>query len=163
MRKKRVALIAQHRPLHDARHVRAPRYFFRANMNLQAIAVGVFNRRPVNHAIEPGPQRIRHAHRAGLACGVHRKPGQGGAFQFLAGQPDSASFGMRARIVFAQDRIGRAHQALARACVDNERAERHGARRLHGSRGKFVNLPHAPFVDRASALPCGSGQCHAAI
>src|ERR1700680_1126119 len=75
VREQRVAQFAQYRTVHDASHVRTPRDFPRGNMNLQDEAVGILDRRSKNHAVEPGPQSIGHAHGARPATGVYRKTG----------------------------------------------------------------------------------------
>jgi hypothetical protein len=46
------------------------------NPNLIAMAICVFDRGAVDHAIEASPQRRAHAHGAGLAGGVERVSGQ---------------------------------------------------------------------------------------
>ena len=71
------AQFAQHRAFHHAAHVRTPRHFLRRNLNLPAMAIGVRDGRAVNHAIQPRPQSVAHAHRTRLAGRVHRVTRQG--------------------------------------------------------------------------------------
>ena len=132
-------------------------------MNLEAVPVGVGNGGAIYDAIEPGPERISHAHRARLAGGVHRVPGQRRALQFLAGQPNGARLGVGAWIVLAKDCIRCAHQPLTAARVDNQRAEWDWVGRFESACGELENLAHALFVGRHQTCGNFSCGCHAAI
>jgi len=120
-------------------------------MDLQAEPIGIVDRRTKNYAIEPGPQRIGHAHRARLAGGIHRIAGKRWVFQFLASKADGAGFGVGARIAFPKDGVGGAHEAFTRARVYDERAERHWTGRNQGARRKLINFAHALFVHGRTA------------
>lgn len=116
-------------------------------MNLAAIPVGVGDGRAEHNTVEPGPQRIGHAHRARLASGVHRVSRESQSLQLFASQPNSAQFGVRRGVGLCESIVGGAHQPGACLRVDNQRAERDRARRFHRSRGKGNDFAHALFIN----------------
>jgi len=67
MSEESIALVAQERTLNNASHIAAGSHFFGGDLNLIAVAIGIFNRRTKDDSIEPRPQCGAHAHRAGLA------------------------------------------------------------------------------------------------
>jgi len=163
VRKKRGTQISQDWSVHAARHVRAPRHFLRGNMNLEAMPIGVGNGRAEYDAVESGPQRVGHAHRARLASGVHRVSGQGRTLQLLAGQANGARFGVGTWIALAHDRIGPTHQPLAAARVYNQCAERYRVGCFEGACGEPKNFAHACFIHRRQTFGHLYSGSHAAI
>ena len=154
VREKSVAQIAQDGTVHTTKHVRASRHFFCRNMNLEAMPIGIVNGCAKYDAVESGPKRVGHAHRAWLAGGVHRVPRQGRALQFLAGKASGARFGVGTRIAFTQNCIRPAHQPFAGAGVYNQGAEWNRVSCLERTRGELKDLAHALFVH------CQKTWCH---
>src|SRR5258708_28418306 len=124
MREKSVAQIAQDWTVHATGHVRASRYFLCRNVNLEAVPVRVGDGRAKYNAVKSGPKRVGHAHRARLAGGIHRVPGQGWTSQLLAGEANGARLGVGTRIDLAKHCIGPPHQSLTRARITDQSAER---------------------------------------
>jgi len=148
MREQRIAEIAEDWTFDDAGHVRALGHFGCGDVDLEAVAVGVFDGGAVNDAIEFGPKGVGHAHRAWLAGGVHGVAGQRWFLEFFASEADGSYFGVGTGIVFAHDGVDRAHQQLAGFGVDDERAEWGWTRGGERARGEGVDLAHAVFVER---------------
>ena len=164
MREKRVAQLAQHRAVDDAGHVRAARHFLRGDVNLHARSGWrrrSSRRRPRDRA---GPQRVGHAHRAGLAGGIHR----------VAGEDWCASASCRRGGRCASRRgswdRSRGMTALAArisvspvARVNDQRAEGDGMRRFQRARGETHDRAHALFVEGSYAGACGCRGRHVVI
>jgi hypothetical protein len=145
-------LLAQHRTLDFAAHVAALRYFARMNVNLAAVAIGIFNGRSVDHAIQPGPKRGAHAHGARLAGGVKRITGQRNALELLRGQANGSHLGMRTGIELASHSIERAQQNFAAGRMNDRRAKGNGTLGSERTRCKDNQCRHAFFVQRSMAL-----------
>ena len=146
VREKCVAQIAHDWTVYATGHIRAPRDFSSWNMNLEAMPIGIGDGRAKNDAVKPGPKRVGNAHRARLAGGVHRVPGQGRTLQLLASKANGARLGVGTRIALAQNRIGPAHQPLSGARVYNQSAERDRVRSFERACGELEDLAHALFV-----------------
>src|SRR6267142_1428364 len=154
VREQRVAQIAQDWTVHATGNVRTPCNFLCRDVNLEAVAVRVGDGRAIYDAVESGPKRIGHAHRAWLAGGIHRVPGQGWALQLLAGKANGARLGVGTRIVLAKNCIGRAHQSLTRARIDDQCAEGDRVCCFQGARGELEDFAHALFVRCRNTHEC---------
>src|SRR5579883_336976 len=68
--KETITEIAEQLCLHNTLHIASFDNFLCRDVNLPAMSICIFDGGAVDHAIQPRPERIRHAHRARLACGV---------------------------------------------------------------------------------------------
>ena len=110
MRKQRIALVAQHRAVNDARHVTARGHFCGVNLNLVAMPVCVINRSAVDHTVKTRPQSGAHAHGAWFTGGVKRVPGKRDLFEPFGGEANGAHFSVCTGIELLPHGIERAQQ-----------------------------------------------------
>ncbi len=122
--------------------------------DLAAEAVGVGNGGTVDDAVEAGPERVGHAHGAGLACGVHGVALERGALELLAGEADGADLGMGAGVVLLANGVEGAHEASAGFRVENVRSKRDGAVSGEGASGPVGDGDHALGVERGLLGGC---------
>jgi len=82
-----------------------------------------------DHAINIGPQRRTHAHRARLARAIERETGQRDLLEPFCRAANRPDFGVATRIKFTGYVVQRAQQKLAGFCMDDARPEAARARR----------------------------------
>src|ERR1017187_10117891 len=147
MGKESIAFVAKNRTVHRASHIAPRGHFTSGNLNLIAMAICVFNRRAVDHAIQTGPQCCAHAHRARFAGGIKCVTGQRKLSKSLRCQPNCPYLSVCARVKFLPDCIQRAKQQLAGFRVDDGSAEWSRTLGAQRSRRESRKLSHPLQVE----------------